>query len=1048
MRPIEDAFLDADFNWVMALQSIWSDSPIHIAGLHDRAADGIMRDFRRLAKPGWTPALGKVIVGPPGAGKTHLISELRRRTWESGGWFVFIDIVGINDFWQTVVLGFIESLRQPMNGQPQYERVFKAVLRTIDPAKAQAVASESDDLRESATATVDLFVRLLKSVYPEGQQHADVVRALLLQRDPETMDIAYAWLQGLDVSEADRAKLGLAASPPSAVMVARGISWLMSLSGPTMIAIDQIDSIVAAGNIAGNGAGTSEIETKARAIIELFAGGLMDLSNQARRAMTVLSCFPETWELITKRTMDSVRHRFSLPPAQLTSEATTPSLARAMIARRLAQAYEGCGEAPPWEIWPFNEAFCSEMAGRFPRDILMRCDSFRQSCLDADRVREWGADSEPPVDDPGASLDPEFEAFKRAAQLPSRETQYADEGNVLGELVKASLVTFARHLALPQDVDAELIEDKTSKPVLHARLKFSHYSSGLEKHYCLRVLGHAHHRAFQARFAAAMTLSGIDDKLPFRHLCILRADLPPGGRVTEDLKAKFAAAGGVFYTMSDDDLRVMIALRDMAAAKTHGLEAWLRRRQPLCDTAFFKALGLSPPPVALVERPPTPAPVDLEPSPEPVVPAPPPAPARPVAPAANIPLGPRVQGGGLGPEAQLPIPLLTRHIGIFAGSGSGKTVLLRRIVEEAAIAGVPAIVLDTNNDLARLGAPWPSPPAQFDDSDRAKAARYAGDVEVAVWTPGVASGRPLTLAALPDFSLAAAGEERAQAVDMAWATLAPLVGATGQAKTLKEGLLKEALTFFAAEGRSGIDSFIDFLADLPPEVSRQTKAQKYGVDMSDQLRAKIAVNPLLNSSGQPLDPELLFTASRQGATRISVINFAGLEAEASRQDFVNQLQMALFSFIKRKPSATPRLYVCDEAQNFAPSQASTASKASALALVRQGRKFGLGMVFATQAPKGIDTNIVSNCVTHFYGRMSSPALIDATEEMMAARGRAANDLGALTAGTFYFSTEGTPQPVKIKTPLCLSHHPQNPATPEEIVALARGGAVRGGNLFD
>ncbi|MBE7220212.1 MAG: ATP-binding protein [Caulobacteraceae bacterium] len=265
----------------------------------------------------------------------------------------------------------------------------------------------------------------------------------------------------------------------------------------------------------------------------------------------------------------------------------------------------------------------------------------------------------------------------------------------------------------------------------------------------------------------------------------------------------------------------------------------------------------------------------------------------------------------------------------------------------------------------------------------------------------------------------------------------PLVGASGAAKVPKEGLLKEALAAFAREGRTGIEAFIEFLADLPAEVSRQTKAQRYGVEMADQLRGKIAVNPLLSAPGQPLDPAVLFAASRPGATRVSVVNFSGLEAEASRQDFVNQLQMALFTFIKRHPSERPRLYVCDEAQNFAPSGASTASKASAIALARQGRKFGLGMIFATQGPKGIDTNIVSNCVTHFYGRMSSPALIDATEEMMAAKGRAAKDLGALGAGTFYFATEGSSAPVKLKTPLCLSLHTK-PATPEEVVALARG----------
>jgi DNA helicase HerA-like ATPase len=50
-----------------------------------------------------------------------------------------------------------------------------------------------------------------------------------------------------------------------------------------------------------------------------------------------------------------------------------------------------------------------------------------------------------------------------------------------------------------------------------------------------------------------------------------------------------------------------------------------------------------------------------------------------------------------------------------------------------------------------------------------------------------------------------------------------------------------------------------------------------------------------------------------------------------------------------------RLYVLDEAQNFAPSLGMTASKASEKALAAQARKFGLGMIFATQAPKGIDT---------------------------------------------------------------------------------------------
>ncbi len=109
---------------------------------------------------------------------------------------------------------------------------------------------------------------------------------------------------------------------------------------------------------------------------------------------------------------------------------------------------------------------------------------------------------------------------------------------------------------------------------------------------------------------------------------------------------------------------------------------------------------------------------------------------------------------------------------------------------------------------------------------------------------------PLNLAVLPDFTLISDEEEREQAIDLAWATLVPLIRATGSTKDLKEGLLKDALRAFARHPTGGVDQFIRFLADLPEGVSKLTKAQKLASDMSDQLIAKIAVNPLLNAPGE------------------------------------------------------------------------------------------------------------------------------------------------------------------------------------------------------
>jgi hypothetical protein len=93
-------------------------------------------------------------------------------------------------------------------------------------------------------------------------------------------------------------------------------------------------------------------------------------------------------------------------------------------------------------------------------------------------------------------------------------------------------------------------------------------------------------------------------------------------------------------------------------------------------------------------------------------------------------------------------------------------------------------------------------------------------------------------------------------------------------------------------------------------------------------------------------------------------------------------------------------------------------------------------------PVSKDNKIVSNCTTHVYGRMGSTATIEAIHDMMAAKGGAAADIGKLSKGEFYFSTEGSTRPFKVQTPLCLSWHPQNPLTAEEVIEKARACRLR------
>jgi DNA helicase HerA-like ATPase len=105
-------------------------------------------------------------------------------------------------------------------------------------------------------------------------------------------------------------------------------------------------------------------------------------------------------------------------------------------------------------------------------------------------------------------------------------------------------------------------------------------------------------------------------------------------------------------------------------------------------------------------------------------------------------------------------------------------------------------------------------------------------------------------------------------------------------------------------------------------------------------------------------------------------------------------------------------------------------------LAAQARKYGLGLIFATQAPKGLHNRVPGNATTQFFGALNAPVQVEAAREMAKMKGGDVPDLSRLTAGEFYVAVEGEP-PQKVRTPMCLSHHPQSPLTNDEVLARAR-----------
>jgi DNA helicase HerA-like ATPase len=148
--------------------------------------------------------------------------------------------------------------------------------------------------------------------------------------------------------------------------------------------------------------------------------------------------------------------------------------------------------------------------------------------------------------------------------------------------------------------------------------------------------------------------------------------------------------------------------------------------------------------------------------------------------------------------------------------------------------------------------------------------------------------------------------------------------------------------------------------------------------------------------------------------------------------------VALFNWVKQHPAAAGSLgwlLVIDEAQNYAPATGITPSTSSTILLAQQARKYGLGLILATQAPKGVHNQVTGNARTQFFGLLNSGAHIQAARELAAAKGEKLTDIGKLKAGQFYVTNEDEPF-TRVDMPLCLSYH-AGALPPDEVIERAR-----------
>jgi hypothetical protein len=359
---------------------------------------------------------------------------------------------------------------------------------------------------------------------------------------------------------------------------------------------------------------------------------------------------------------------------------------------------------------------------------------------------------------------------------------------------------------------------------------------------------------------------------------------------------------------------------------------------------------------------------------------------------------------------------LVTHAVCVGMTGSGKTGLCISLIEEAAIDGVPSILIDPKGDLSNLLLTFPNltgqdflPWINQDDAmqkgmspqdyankqadtwknglaswaqDGARIQRLRDAADFMIYTPGSNAGIPISILksfSTPPQSILDDEDLLRDRISTTVTSLLGLVGIEADPVQSREHILLS--TIFNAAWRQGQD--LD-LATIIQQVQKPPITKIGVLDLEsfysskDRFALVLALNNLLASpgfnawlQGTPLDiGQILYTPS--GKPRVAIFSISHL-SDPERMFFVSLLMNQILGWMRGQSGTTSlrAIVYMDEIFGFLPPTANPPSKLPMLTLLKQARAFGVGMVLATQNPVDLDYKALSNAGTWFIGRLQT-----------------------------------------------------------------------------
>ncbi len=355
--------------------------------------------------------------------------------------------------------------------------------------------------------------------------------------------------------------------------------------------------------------------------------------------------------------------------------------------------------------------------------------------------------------------------------------------------------------------------------------------------------------------------------------------------------------------------------------------------------------------------------------------------------------------------------------GVCVGmTGSGKTGLCLSLLEEAAIDGIPALLIDPKGDLANLLMQFPNlkgeefepwvntddarkkglPVKEFAaqeaekwkkgladwDQDGARIQRLKDSADFVIYTPGSNAGIPVSILQsfnAPTEEVLGDSELLRERINTTATSLLSLLDIEADPVQSREHILLS--TIFNSTWKAGKD--LD-LASLIQQI-QTPPINRVGVleletfyPAKDRFALAMLFNNLLASpsfeswmEGVPLDVQsMLYT--KEGKPRFAILSIAHLN-DTERMFFVSLMLNQVIAWMRHQPGTTSlrALVYMDEIFGYFPPVKNPPSKMPLLTLLKQARAFGVGVMLATQNPVDLDYKGLANCGTWLIGRLQT-----------------------------------------------------------------------------